>query len=669
MMRPRYLAALFFAAAVLAALAVGLLAVARVEARAESAAAGALAGAGHGWAEVQADGLKLFIRGTAPDEAERFAALGVAGEIVSPRNLRDRIEVVAPPMPDGPGHSLEIMQNGAAVSVIGLMPGEAARAALVSRIGALDGVSGVVDLTAHTGTPPEPGWAEALDFTVKALGLLRDSKISATAGAVSITAIAASPGEKARLEAALRRLLPADLALTLDISAPRPVITPFALDVTLSGAEVAFAACSANDEEARVRIAAAAARAGHAGPVDCAIGLGAPTEDWGVAVEAAIDTLGRLGGGRLTISDADMRLEARPGTEQAAFDTALARLRERLPEVFSLNAVLPEAPAEPVAADGTRGTGQAGDADPGPDFIATRSPEGLVQLRGLVTDPALREAVTSFARARFGSGGLHDTLRTDADLPEGWSVRVLAGLEGLAMLHNGSLTVTPEEMALRGRSDAPERAGQVAEVLARMLPEDAQPVLDIVYDESLDPQANLPTPAECMSRVAAVLDEEQIVFAPGESTIDAAAGLVVDRVAAVMKDCAEVEMQVEIGGHTDSQGRDGMNLALSQARAEAVLDALLARGVLTANMTARGYGSTVPVADNGTEDGREANRRIEIRLIAPAPQDADGADDTPGVRVITPSDKRPGLWIAAPPPRGEQAGDAATAEDGPDGQN
>jgi len=73
---------------------------------------------------------------------------------------------------------------------------------------------------------------------------------------------------------------------------------------------------------------------------------------------------------------------------------------------------------------------------------------------------------------------------------------------------------------------------------------------------------------------------------------------------------------MEIGGHTDSQGREEMNLGLSQSRADAVLNGLLARGVLVTNLTARGYGENRPIADNDSEDGRELNRRIEFRLQA-----------------------------------------------------
>lgn len=652
------IAAAIFAMAGFVALGVTLAAVHRVESGTERAVAEALAEAGHSWAEPQADGLKLRLYGTAPDDMARFAALRVAGDVIDPQRLRDRIEVVPPEAPEPPRHSIELLKNGGAVSMIGLVPGRTERTELIARIEAIPGINGVVDMTGIAGHTPRPGWAESVDFTITALGLVKDSKISVEAGAVTIAAIADSQAEKMRLDEALRRLVPRDLDLRLDISAPRPVITPFALEFTLQGGTARLVPCAADTEEARARILAAARRAGLATGADCEIGLGAPTPDWGPGVEAAIGTLADLGGGRLRISDADLRLEAPVGTGQSDFDAAVASLRRRLPDVFSVSAVLPESPA-PRPPD---------DADL-PEFVATRSPEGVVQLRGNVTDPALREAVASFARARFGGQGLHDTLRTDASLPEGWSVRVLAGLEGLAMLVSGSLVVTPESLTLRGVSDAPDRAEQVAEVLARMLPEDDTPVLAITYNERLDPIANLPEPAECMAQIGAILDDGQIVFAPGEAELDAAAGLVVDRIAEVLRgDCAEIEMQIEIGGHTDSQGRASMNRALSQARAEAVLDGLLARGVLTSNTMARGYGAERPIADNATEEGREANRRIAFRLLTEAQAEAieSAARIVPGKPSVTPPEDRPGSWIRPPARAARLDGPAGGDTDGPD---
>lgn len=84
----------------------------------------------------------------------------------------------------------------------------------------------------------------------------------------------------------------------------------------------------------------------------------------------------------------------------------------------------------------------------------------------------------------------------------------------------------------------------------------------------------------------------------------------------VLKDCPGMKM--EISGHTDAQGSEEGNRALSQARAEAVLLALQGRGVDVTGMVAKGYGEATPIADNETDAGREANRRIEFTPLSGA---------------------------------------------------
>ena len=73
------------------------------------------------------------------------------------------------------------------------------------------------------------------------------------------------------------------------------------------------------------------------------------------------------------------------------------------------------------------------------------------------------------------------------------------------------------------------------------------------------------------------------------------------------------DMKVEIAGHTDSQGNDVYNQGLSERRAQAVADYLIANGANAANIFVKGYGESDPVADNGTMEGRAANRRVELR--------------------------------------------------------
>lgn len=74
-------------------------------------------------------------------------------------------------------------------------------------------------------------------------------------------------------------------------------------------------------------------------------------------------------------------------------------------------------------------------------------------------------------------------------------------------------------------------------------------------------------------------------------------------------------MRVEISGHTDNTGSDAYNVQLSQKRAQAVYDYLVANGIDPRRLTPRGYGSRQPLAENTTEEGRQKNRRIEFKVI------------------------------------------------------
>ena len=71
--------------------------------------------------------------------------------------------------------------------------------------------------------------------------------------------------------------------------------------------------------------------------------------------------------------------------------------------------------------------------------------------------------------------------------------------------------------------------------------------------------------------------------------------------------------KIEIAGHTDSMGSEEYNEGLSQRRAQAVADYLIANGANAANLSVKGYGESQPVADNSTEAGRAMNRRVELR--------------------------------------------------------
>ncbi|HRE12153.1 MAG TPA: OmpA family protein, partial [Ignavibacteria bacterium] len=86
-----------------------------------------------------------------------------------------------------------------------------------------------------------------------------------------------------------------------------------------------------------------------------------------------------------------------------------------------------------------------------------------------------------------------------------------------------------------------------------------------------------------------------------------------DRVVKFLNDNPGVN--IEISAHTDSKGSEDYNLTLSQKRAESVVAYLAGAGIDPARLVAKGYGESVPVADNSTEEGSAKNRRVEMKVL------------------------------------------------------
>lgn len=154
------------------------------------------------------------------------------------------------------------------------------------------------------------------------------------------------------------------------------------------------------------------------------------------------------------------------------------------------------------------------------------------------------------------------------------------------------------------------------------------PVLDADKDGVADKDDMCPTVAgpasnkgcpEVTEAVAEQLKVEarSIYFLSGKSTLDFAkkgdTNGRLDAIKEIMKNYPNAKF--EIGGHTDSSGSAKLNQKLSEDRAKVVMDKLIEKGVNPANLTSKGFGSSVPVSSNKTAAGRSDNRRTEIKLI------------------------------------------------------
>ncbi|WP_434290113.1 OmpA family protein [Celeribacter sp. SCSIO 80788] len=587
---------------------------------------------GYDWVDVEGDGLQIVLTGVAPDEQTQLAAQRAAGHVVDPARVINVMNVVQQEDIPAPRFSIEILRNDSGISLIGLVPSSWDRARFVESLKKASRTGSIADLMEQADYPQPEAWDEAMEFGLNAIALLPRSKISLAADGITVTALAESKAQKAAFEKNLKAELPETIRTRLDIAAPRPVITPFTARFLIDETGPHFDACVAETAQGHLRILAAAKSLGIDDP-HCTVGLGAPSAQWAVAVETGMRALAKLGQGSITFTDGDVNLIAAEGTSPALFDTVVGELEADLPPTFILHSTLPQAE-------------QAESEDEHAEFVVTRSPEGQTQLRGRIPDERSKQATEALARAEFGSHSVYSAMRIDDTLPSGWAMRAMAVIEALGEVTRGSAIMSEDMVEIRGETGNENAKAAIAGILSDKLGDGAEFTIDVTYVKKLDPVLDLPTPEECVAKANAIVASSKIVFDPGSVELNVEANDTLDRIAEALKECEEVEM--EIGGHTDSQGGETMNLNLSTQRANSVLDGLLMRRVAGVSFTAKGYGESEPIADNGTEEGREENRRIAFKLLnAEEPETATpegaqgenaGTDDTAETDVNTEAD-------------------------------
>ncbi len=121
-----------------------------------------------------------------------------------------------------------------------------------------------------------------------------------------------------------------------------------------------------------------------------------------------------------------------------------------------------------------------------------------------------------------------------------------------------------------------------------------------------------PTPPPAPPKAPLILDT--IYFDPNKTNISPAAAKALDRSGTILKENPQIK--VEISGHTDPAGPEKVNQKMSEKRAQSAKKYLTDKfGIAENRLALKGYGSTKPIADNKTEEGRSKNRRVEFRII------------------------------------------------------
>ena len=229
--------------------------------------------------------------------------------------------------------------------------------------------------------------------------------------------------------------------------------------------------------------------------------------------------------------------------------------------------------------------------------------DGKMVLEGQVPDENTRRRVLTKAQLFFGTENVTDNLQVVADAPQLWwkakPLDVFSRLRGLPVFE--LVLADGDRATLAGRVGSDSAGSEIAAWLSANLVDGLKLENRLEVDAALASSASQGDPS--------VLLNETIEFATGSAEVPEAARARLNLIAQVL---AEDGRSVTVLGHTDNVGDAESNRVLSRQRAESVAAYLVAHGVDAGKLTADGAGQDKPVADNGTPEGRQRNRRIEF---------------------------------------------------------
>ena len=552
------------------------------------------------WADVETIGLQVFLIGDAPDEAGRFNALSLAGNVVDAERLIDQMNIIDNSNIEPPTLKLEISKNGKEISVYGVVPENFNKLALISSLEGQSRPTGVVrEFLEYSRYRADQNWTKSIRFGLSILEEVNLAWLEITSGVIRGEVVVENLEQKDSLIKQWSNDIPPELRQKINIKSPRSLITPFSFRATKGKGVFRLDACSADNNEAASEILKEVAKLSGKKGSKCEIGLGQPSERWLDVVLSSLNALSKTDEGSITIINDEISFFVQKVSSEQKFQKLLEMLENALPKDYLLNARIISNSDE--------------DGDLGGTVILTLSPEGLFQMNGKVRFKTTRNTLSSLAEAKFGKDFVNNKLKIDTSMPQDWSDLTMFGIESMSLLKNGIISINNSEVSVSGEANKPNIAVKVAQTFYGNLASNQPLKTKISYVEPqqfIEPEG--PTDGECLDGVDNLLVERKITFEPSSDRINLDGQQLLDEIANVLRDCDELSL--EIAGHTDSQGREEMNLQLSQSRATAVLIELQRREVLTTNYVAKGYGELQPIADNGTEEGRETNRRIEFKL-------------------------------------------------------
>ncbi len=237
-----------------------------------------------------------------------------------------------------------------------------------------------------------------------------------------------------------------------------------------------------------------------------------------------------------------------------------------------------------------------------------------ILLEGDVPDEATRSDIVAAAKLRVGATNVIDKLVIVSGAPSGWGNSVKqAAIDHIgdymnmtARFHNTDLSISGRVASVNLRDQLQQRSTQ--SLMSQYSLTDFN-----VEVQEIEPAVVHVAAIDCQKIFNDLLSNQKIYFEVSRAIIKHESDALLEELAAAALKCPDTK--VEVAGHTDSSGPRAMNQKLSEMRAQAVVERLMAKSINANRLTAVGYGEMKPVANNKTDKGRAENRRIEFNIL------------------------------------------------------
>lgn len=552
------------------------------------------------------------ISGSAASNADRDAAVtsiqtGLAGGMKLASETITAPEPPAAPVADP--YRWSVSKTNSGVSISGNIENQADGEGIVSIVKSSLGVAEVTDKQVIASGKPNGFDAvrRMLTNQVKRLEAGQGNVIGQT---ISVNGRASSEAVATEIQNTITNSLPAGYSGTTNIlfdkPEPEPAVPtadPYRWSVAKQTSGITVRG-NVVDDAAKSAVVEMVQKALGADVADRqVVALGKP-DGFDGARELVTSQLGLLEAGQGNVVGNTLSISGRAKNEDIK-NLVDKAIQERLPVGYSgsTNILFPKSEPEPIVPT----------ANPYRWSVSKQS--SGITVRGNVMDNTAKSSVMEMVQKTLG-GQANDKQVIAQGKPDGFDDARTLVTSQLRLLEAGQGNVVGNNLSVSGRAKNENIKNLVDKIVQKRLPAGFTGTTNILFpkpEPAPVPIVPAVDAAACQVLITSAIDGQKILFETDRAVIKTQSEGVLKAVAKAAAECPTVRM--EIGGHTDSRGRDAYNQELSEARATAVKTHLAGAGLGAARLDAKGYGETQPIASNRNSDGRAQNRRIEFNVI------------------------------------------------------